>query len=72
MHAPAGTQSRCPWICPIIRNMNIYIYIWLRGGDLNGFWGIRPIMKWKGEACSQEDPQSRLLDAFFHKEHKYM
>ena len=53
---PLGTPIHCPWICLIIRNMNIYI--WFKGGDLNGFQDIRPLMKWKGWACPRGPPVS--------------
>ena len=31
-------------------------YIWFRGGDLNGFWDMRPFKKWRGGADPQGTP----------------
>ena len=31
-------------------------YVWIRGGDLNGFWDMRPFMKWWGGAYPQGTP----------------
>ena len=50
--------------------------IWFRSGDLNTFWGIRPLMKWKGWGMSPRGalPCIRFmsLNLSYHKDQEYI
>ena len=44
-HTPLGTPQS---VSLDLSYQNENEYVWFRGGDLNDFWGVRPLMKWKG------------------------
>ena len=54
-------DGAAPWGTPRFMSLNASFhkkqgYIWFRGGDLNGFWDMRPFMKWRGGANPQGTP----------------
>ena len=48
------------------------VYIWLMGGDLNGFQDIMHFMKLAGGTCPQGTQGSMSLNAAYHKEQQYI
>ena len=49
-----------------------YNHIWFRGGDLNSFQYIKPLMKWTGRGILQGTSWSVPLNASCRKKHVYV
>ena len=58
------TPSRCNWMC----HHKEQKYLCFRGGDLSGFWDIRPFLKWRGRGIARGNPRSVSMNVSYHME----